>query len=253
MIESRFKNKTILITGAGTGIGKAAALHLAREGAQLVLIGRRIEPLQKLVEEIKILDTSAIALSCDISSTKSLSIAIDKMIGLVGKIHGLFANAGILGEFKPLSETDLDKFDSLIDINLKGTFLTIQHCLPLLETGAIVINASWTANSVMPGASAYAATKGALLSMMKTLAIEQGERGIRVNAINPGIILTPMADEVLDAEVSWKLAEHTALKRNGIPEDISGTVAWLLSEDAAFVTGQEITIDGGYTIGGVRL
>lgn len=254
MVESRFKNKTILITGAGTGIGRAAALHLAKEGAQLALIGRRLQPLQELAEEIEHSGGTALALSCDITETESLSNVINQIINQFDHLHGLFANAGILGEFKPLSATESDDFDSLIDINLKGTFATIKHCLPLLnESGAIVINASWTANSVMPGAGAYAATKGALHSMMKTLAVEQGPRGIRVNAINPGIILTPMADEVLDAEVSRKLADHTALKRNGVPEDLSGTVAWLLSEDAAFVTGQEITIDGGYTIGGVRL
>ena len=252
MTESRFKNKTILVTGAGTGIGRAAALHLAEEDAQLVLIGRRLEPLQQLAQEIENFGGSAIALSCDITKPKSLSIAITQIIDLFGGLHGVFANAGILGEFKPLSETALEDYDSLIDINIKGTFLTIKHCLPLLETGSIVVNASWTAQSVMPGVGAYASTKGALLSMMKTLAVEQGQRGVRVNAINPGIILTPMADQALNSDVSRKLADHTPLKRNGVPEDISGTVAWLLSEDAAFVTGQEITIDGGYTIGGAR-
>jgi len=253
MTESRFSNKTILITGAGTGIGRATALHLAKERARLVLIGRRLQPLQTLVQEIESLGSTALALSCDISSTASLSTAVHNVVEEFGSIDGVFANAGILGEFKSLSETDVECFDSLIDINLKGTFLTIKHCLPLLDTGSIVINASWTAHSVMPGTGAYAATKGALLSMMKTLAVEQGCHGIRVNAINPGIILTPMAEEVLDGEVSRKLAAHTPLKRNGVPEDVSGTVAWLLSADSAFVTGQEISIDGGYTIGGVRL
>jgi len=253
MNESRFSNKTILITGAGSGMGRATALHLATEGARLALIGRRLEPLQTLVKEIEDLGGTALALSCDISNTASLSAAINNVAQEFGNIHGVFANAGILGEFKSLSETALEDLDSLIDINLKGTFLTIKHCLPLLDTGSIVINASWTANAVMPGTGAYATTKGALISMMKTLAVEQGGHNIRVNAINPGIILTPMAEEVLDVEVSRKLAAHTALKRNGVPEDISGTVAWLLSEDSAFVTGQEITIDGGYTIGGLRL
>lgn len=253
MIEPRFKNKTILVTGAGTGIGRAAALRLAKEGAQLALIGRRATPLKKLALEIKNIGGIAIALPCDITKTESLAHAIDQISNVFGKLHGLFANAGTLGEFKQLSAIDTDDFDKLIDVNLKGTFLTIKHCLPLIETGAIVINASWTAQAVMPGASAYAATKGALLSMMRTLAVEQGQHNIRVNAINPGIILTPMADNVLDTEISHRLSNHSALKRNGTPEDISGTLAWLLSEDAAFVTGQEITIDGGYTIGGVRL
>lgn len=245
MIKSRFNKKIILVTGAGTGIGKAAALRLAKEGAQLVLIGRRIKPLQELVKEIETLGGSAIALPCYISNIESLSNTIAQVTERFGHLHGVFANAGVLGEFSPLSGTTVEDFDSLIEINIKGTFLTIKHCLALLEAeGAIVINASWTAQSVMPGAGAYAATKGALVSMMKTLAVEQGHRGIRVNAINPGIILTPMAEAALDRELSRDFAHHTALKRNGIPEDISGTVAWLLSEDAAFVTGLPIPLEG---------
>lgn len=253
MLRSRFENKTILITGAGTGMGKATALRLAEEGAQLALIGRRLEPLQALVAEIEQVGGVATALTCDISQEEQLLTTVNQVVERFGGLDGLFANAGVLGEFKPIADTDSRDFDALIQTNFLGTFLTIKHCLPVLNSGAIVINASWTASAVMPGAGAYAATKGALLAMMKTMAIEEGARGLRVNAISPGIILTPMADEVLSADLSGKLAAHSALKRNGVPEDVSGTVAWLLSDDAAFVTGQEIIIDGGYTIGGLRL
>ncbi|QEW06616.1 SDR family NAD(P)-dependent oxidoreductase [Nitrincola iocasae] len=253
MINSRFNNKNILITGAGTGMGKAAALRLATEGAQLALIGRSEEPLQQVVSEVESLGTHAISLPCDITDTAALSNAIQLILKSFGRLDGVFANAGTLGEFCPVSDTALSQLDSLIDTNLKGTLATIQQSLPLMDTGAIVINASWTASAVMPGAGAYAATKGALLSLMKTLAVEKGQQNIRVNAVSPGIILTPMASEVLAPELSRKLADHTALKRNGTPSDVSGTIAWLLSDDAAFVTGQEIIIDGGYTIGGVRL
>ncbi|MEP1382959.1 MAG: SDR family NAD(P)-dependent oxidoreductase [Paraglaciecola sp.] len=252
-MSPRFENKTIMVTGAGTGIGKATAMRLAKEGANLALLGRRFEPLQALANEITELGGMALPISCDIAVSQSLISAIEKIISRFGSLHGVFANAGVLGEFKPLPENSLQDFDNLVDVNLKGTFLTLKHCLPFLDRGSVVINASWTAQSVMPGAGAYASTKGALLAMTKTLAVEQGALGVRVNAINPGIILTPMADEVLDADLSRKLAEHTALKRNGVPDDVSGTVAWLLSDDSAFITGQEITIDGGYTIGGVRL
>jgi NAD(P)-dependent dehydrogenase (short-subunit alcohol dehydrogenase family) len=250
----RFDHKHIAITGAGTGMGKAAAIRLASEGAHLALIGRRREPLEQLALELQAMGAEALVLACDISDGDSRHNAFAEITARFGKLDGCFANAGILGEFLPLSATPEAHFDTLLNTNLKGTVASIQHCLPLMSAGSsIVINASWTASAVMPGSGAYAASKGALLSLMRVLAIEQGAAGIRVNAVSPGIILTPMADEVLDPELSRTLAHQAALKRNGTPEDVSGTVAWLLSNDSAFVTGQDIRVDGGFTLGGIRL
>lgn len=253
MINSRFRNKNILITGAGSGMGKATALRLAAEGAQLALLGRQQEPLEQVAIEVQAFGTKASVLSCDISSLESLTHSMKKIQNNFGHLDGVFANAGILGEFTPTLNASFAQLDQLINTNLKGTLATIQQAIPMMSTGSIVVNASWTASAVMPGTGAYAATKGALLSLIKVLAIEQGPSNIRINSISPGIILTPMAEEVLDPELSSKLANQSALKRNGTPEDICGTVAWLLSDDAAFVTGQDIIIDGGFTIGGVRL
>lgn len=249
---NRFEGKNVLITGAGTGMGQAAALRLADEGAKLVLVGRRLEPLETLKAEIQAKGGEAIALSCDIGDESAFSRLIEKVVSTLGALDAVFANAGVLGEFQAAETISLEDFEALLNTNLKGTFITIKHALAALQQGAILINASWTANAVMPGSSAYASTKGALLAMMRVLAVEQGKHNIRVNAINPGIILTSMADEALDPAMAAKLADHTPLKRNGKPEDVAGTIAWLLSEDAAFVTGQEITVDGGYTLGGVR-
>ncbi len=253
MALTRFAEKTIVITGAGTGMGRAAAIRLSKEGARTVLVGRRPEPLEQLAAELVADGGSALAVACDIGSEAAVSSMVQQAVNTSGHIDGLFANAGVLGEFKPLAETNVSDFEGLVATNMLGTFLSIKHCLPYFEGGAVVINASWTVNSVMPGAGAYAATKGALIAMMHTLAMEQGPRNIRVNSISPGIILTPMADEVLDPAFSARLAAHAPLRRNGKPEDIAGTVAWLLSEDARFVTGQDIAVDGGFTLGGPRL
>ena len=251
MPQSRFAGKTILITGAGTGMGHAAARRLAKEGAALVLIGRRAAPIETLASEIASEGGTAFPIAGDISDQAAICTLIQEISKRFRRLDGVFANAGVLGRFGPLAQSDETTFAEVLPTNLLGTFLTVRHCLPLIERGSVLINASWTAHGVMPGLGAYAATKGALLAMMRTFAVELGPRQIRVNAINPGIILTPMADEALDPDISERLAAHTPLRRNGTPEDVVGTVAWLLSNDAEFVTGQEITVDGGYTIGGV--
>lgn len=250
MLSMRFNHKVILITGAGTGMGRAAALRLAKEGAHLVLVGRRAEPINQLALTINNEGGHAISIACDIRSQSSIEAMVEEIKSRFGRLDGVFANAGVLGNFSQLVDTDVSSLEGLLQTNLVGTFQTLRFCLPLLESGAILLNASWTVNGVMPGAGAYAATKGALLPMMRTLALELGPRNIRVNAINPGIILTPMAADALPDDLTKRLATHTPLRRNGTPEDISGTVAWLLSDDATFVTGQEINVDGGYTLGG---
>lgn len=249
-MDTRFENRSVLVTGAGSGMGRAVALRLAREGAAVTLWGRRRDPLQSVADEIRTAGGTALVQICDISDPAAVEANLAALIAHFGALHAVFANAGHLGEFKPLRNTQAVDFEDLYKINLLGTQQTIAHCLPHMSGGAVLINASWTAGAVMPGSGAYAATKAALLAMMRVWTVEEGPRGNRVNAISPGIILTPMADEVLDPDIAKRLADHTPLRRNGRPEDVAGTAAWLLSEDSAFVTGQDIVVDGGFTLGG---
>lgn len=248
----RFVDKTVVVTGAGSGMGRAAAIRLASEGAKVMLLGRQAGGLEEVRDEIKRMGGLSYVFSCDIKSESQVKETFRQIASVSRQVDALFANAGYLGAFKALAEANVADFSEPLETNLKGTFLTIRHCLPLMNKGAILINASWTTGSVMPGSGIYAATKSALLAIMHTLAVECGPQDIRVNAISPGVILTPMAASALPEDIVNALASRSLLRRNGVPDDISGTVAWLLSDDASYVTGQEIMVDGGFTMGGMR-
>ncbi len=255
MADKRLAGRTALITGGGSGMGRAGALRLARDGAAVVVAGRRRAELEAVVQEIERAGGTALAVPTDVSDPEQVRALIDTTIARFGALDLAWNNAGTLGEFGPVRDTSLAAFDALVATNFRGVFDCLQQEVRAMlaqgRGGAIVNTSSWTAQGVMPGLAAYAATKAALDALARTMAVELGPQGIRINNVSPGIIATPMASGVLETEsVRRPLEQHTPLRRIGQSEEVADAVAWLLSDDARFVTGQCLLVDGGYTLGG---
>ncbi len=244
----RLEGKVAVVTGGNSGIGLATAKRLQEEGARVAIAGRNKKTLDEAVHTI---GNGVLAVQADVAKLSD----VDKLYGQVsqklGKIDVLFVNAGV-AKFAPLAETSESTYDEQFDVNIKGAYFTIQKALPLLNEGAsIIVNTSVVDQKGTAGASAYAATKAALRSLARTAAAELVERGIRVNAVAPGPIETPifgrtgLPQEALD-DFAKDVVARVPMKRFGQPEEVAGAVAFLASQDASYITGVEINVDGGY-------
>jgi len=243
----KLEGKVAVITGGNSGIGLATAKEFKEQGARVVITGRDQQTLDEAKRDI---GGDVLAVRSDTSRLTD----IDKLLAAVkekfGKIDVLFVNAGI-GKFVPVAEVTEELFDSIMDINFKGAYFTIQKALPFLNDNAsIVLNTSIVAHIGMPNSSVYAASKAALLTLVRTLSAELVGRGIRVNAVSPGPIATPILNrlglppEAL-AETKNGLEGQVPMKRFGRPEEIAKTVLFLASSDSSFLLGTEIIADGG--------
>ena len=244
----KLTGKVAVITGGNSGIGLATAKEFAEQGAQVVISGRDQKTLDEAAKE---LSNGVLAVRADVAKLAD----IDKLIGAVRAKHGridvLFVNAGI-GRFTALEEVTEEIYDSIIDVNLKGAFFTIQKALPLLADGAsIVLNTSIAAHIGRPlGTSVYSASKAALLSLARTLSNELVGRNIRVNAVSPGPVATPIFErlgipaQALE-ETRRSIESQVPMKRFGRPEEIAKTALFLASSDSSFLLGTEIVADGG--------
>ncbi len=251
-------NKVALVTGAGSGIGRASAIALARDGMAVGVLGHTPEENQETVEAIKAQGGTALSLSADVTSPEEIDEAISTLLAAHGRLDAVVANAGINGVWAPVDELDPSDFDKTIAVNLRGTFLTIRATVPHLRKaggGSITIISSinGTRKFVSPGATAYSATKAAQLAMMQQLAPELGQAKIRINAICPGAIDTEIGDntEIRNAEKSGIDAEtHIPLTGDsaGSAEEIADVVSFLASDKARHVTGTPIFVDGGQSL-----
>jgi NAD(P)-dependent dehydrogenase (short-subunit alcohol dehydrogenase family) len=235
------------VTGGNSGIGLATAKRLQEEGARVAISGRSRKTLD---EAVKTIGDGVVAVQSDVTKLADVDKLYAEVSERLGKIDVLFVNAGV-AKFAPLAETSESLYDENFDINIKGAYFTIQKALPLLNDGAsIILNTSVVDSKGTAGTSAYSATKAALRSLARTAAAELAPRGIRVNTVAPGPIVTPILErtglpkEAID-EFARGVTAKIPLKRFGQPEEVAGAVAFLASQDASYITGVEINVDGG--------
>ncbi|SMP70227.1 3-oxoacyl-[acyl-carrier-protein] reductase [Anoxynatronum buryatiense] len=245
----KLKGKVGIITGAARGIGQATAYQYAREGARVVVCDLSLEMLQETLDELTKMGADKLAYEVDVTDRQTIQKMVDDVIGQWGRIDVLVNNAGITADaqLKKMAEAD---FDKVIDINLKGVFNCAQLVIPQMieQGGGVILNASSVVGVYGNfGQTNYAATKWGVIGMTKTWAKELGKNGIRVNAVAPGFILTPMVQKMPE-NVLDMMKDKSPLKRLGTPEDIAHAYAWLASDEAGFITGTVLSVDGGVVL-----
>lgn len=256
MRKDRFTDKVVIITGGGTGIGRACAEAFAREGAKVVIAGRRKEPLQETLAAIKASGGQGEYFIADMSQSKQVDGLVDKAVKDYGRLDIMVPNASMV-LVKPIIETSDEDVDRLVDINIKGTYYQMRAATrQMLKQGhgCIVAMSSMSGKIGHPHMTLYCATKAAIANMTRALALELATRNIRVNAVCPGTIDTDMprgfAATTDDPEATIRrFIEGERMKRLGLPHEVAAVVLFLASDEASFVTGSCYDVDGGILAG----
>ena len=250
--DGRFAGKVAFITGAANGIGRAAALAFAREGASVVAADVAEQGNRETARMIEEVDGRTLAVRCDVSRAEDVKAALDNTIETFGRLDFAFNNAGVEHGMIPIADITEEEWDRIIDIDLRGVFLCMKYEVPLMlkqGAGAIVNTSSGAGVKGFAGQAAYCAAKFGVVGLTKAAALDYAKANIRVNAVCPGIIETPMMDRFSGGtpEGRARVIAQEPVGRMGKPEEIAAAVVWLCSEASAFVVGHAMIIDGGQT------
>ncbi len=243
--------KVALITGAGSGIGRASALAFAREGAKVAVADIVVEGGEETVRMVQEAGGEAFFIKVDVANAAEVEAMVNTVVDTYGRIDCAYNNAGIEGRLASTDEYPEDVFDKVIDINLTGVWLCMKYELPHMlkqGSGAIVNTASGAGLIGVAGMSAYVASKHGVVGLTKTAALEYAKSGIRVNAVCPGLIQTPMVERITaeQPQLGEALVAAEPIGRTGKPEEIAESVVWMCSDAASFVTGHAMSVDGGF-------
>jgi NAD(P)-dependent dehydrogenase (short-subunit alcohol dehydrogenase family) len=253
----RLQGKVALITGSASGIGKSSALLFAQEGAQMIVNDLDEAKGQETVQEIEAAGGSAIFIQADVTNADSVKVMVDRIIEQFGRIDVLFNNAGISG-VGALHELEPDQWDRIMSINVKGVFLPSKYVVPHMmeqKSGSIINMSSCIAEIGLARRASYAATKGAVLALTKSMQVDYAAYNIRVNALLPGTILTPFVENYLKTSYDDPEAAIASLKTRqlsgdlGRPDDVAKAAVFLASDDSKFMMGSPLYIDGGVVFG----
>ncbi|HEY4049294.1 MAG TPA: glucose 1-dehydrogenase [Acidobacteriaceae bacterium] len=248
-----FTGKVALVTGAASGMGLATAHAFAEAGAAVTLADFREDIVKAEAQKLTAAGHNAIAVLCDVSNDVQVEQMVESTVAEFGRIDAAFNNAGVMARIAPTAESTREEWDRVIGINLRGVWSSMKYELRQMQrqgSGAIVNNASVGALTGNPGIGSYIASKHGVVGLTRTAALEYIQHGIRVNAVNPGLIDTQIARDVVagNEEAYAEIAKNVPIRRAGRPDEIASAVLWLCSLGASYVVGHALTVDGGMTV-----
>ncbi len=248
--NQRFAGKVAFITGAASGIGRATAIAFAAEGARVAVLDRTEDALTETADAVRKAGAEVLVIACDVSQPEQVETAVSRVVETFGQLDIAFNNAGVENKAAPVHEIELAEWDRILDINLRGTFVCMKHELAQMVqqgSGVIVNTSSGAGVRGVAGGASYTASKHAIIGLTKAAALDYAKQNIRVNAVLPGNIETPMMDRFTDGDIQ-KAIDLEPVGRLGKPEEIADAVLWMSADLGAFVTGAAVSVDGGWSL-----